>query len=61
MQKLGLPVPEAVAARVDKGLFYYRADLITREIENVKTLTEILSAQVIAPELWKKFSQPHYT
>lgn len=54
MQKLGLPVPVAIAARVDKGLFYYRADLITKEIENVKTLTEILSAQVISPELWKK-------
>jgi len=54
MQKLGLPVPVAIAARVDKGLFYYRADLITKEIENVKTLAEILSAQVISPELWKK-------
>lgn len=54
MQKLGLPVPEAVAARVDKGLFYYRADLITKEIENVKTLAEILSAQLISSECWKK-------
>ena len=54
MHKLGLPVPEAVAAHVNKGLFYYRADLITREIENVKTLAEFLSNQMADAEVWKK-------
>jgi len=54
MHQLGLPVPVAVAARVEKGLFYYRADLITGEIENVKTLAERLSAQGIDESLWQK-------
>ena len=27
MQQLGLPVPEAIAAHVEKHLFFYRADL----------------------------------
>ncbi|NOQ90417.1 MAG: 3-deoxy-D-manno-octulosonic acid kinase [Gammaproteobacteria bacterium] len=53
MQHLGLPVPGVIAARVEKGPLYFRADLITKEIENVETLAEILSAQKMAPELWK--------
>lgn len=53
MKKLGLPVPEVIAARVEKGPFYFRADLITKEIENVETLAEILSAHKMNPQLWK--------
>ena len=54
MRKAGLPVPDAVAARVQKQLFSYRADLVTREIENVKTLADILSEKVFDSALWKK-------
>jgi 3-deoxy-D-manno-octulosonic acid kinase len=54
MYKLGLPVPVAVAARVDKGLFSYRADLVTREIEQVKTLADMLSSQKIDDYLWQE-------
>jgi len=54
MQLLGLPVPEAIAARVEKHLFYFRADLITREIENVQTLADILNKQVVDAGVWKK-------
>ena len=53
MQAMGLPVPDAVAACVEKGPFYFRADLITREIEGVKTLADILSAGEIETMLWK--------
>ena len=54
MNELGLPVPDAVAARVEKKLFSYRADLITREIENVKTLADVISEQTLSAVSWKK-------
>jgi 3-deoxy-D-manno-octulosonic acid kinase len=54
MRQLGLPVPEAVAAHVKKGLFYYRADLITEKIENTKTLADVLIEKLITTEQWKK-------
>ena len=54
MRQLGLPVPDAVAAHVEKGLFYYRADLITEKIENSKTLADVLEKDTITTEQWKK-------
>ncbi len=54
MQQLGLPVPVAIAARVEKGPFYFRVDLITREIENAETLADVLIKQVIDINAWKK-------
>ena len=53
MRRLGLPVPEAVAAHVKKGLLSYRADLITEKIENAETLAEFLFEKGIATEQWK--------
>jgi 3-deoxy-D-manno-octulosonic acid kinase len=54
MQQLGLPVPEAIAARVEKSPFYFRADLITREIENAQTLADVLMKQSVDTEIWNK-------
>ena len=54
MRQLGLPVPEAVAAHVEKGLFYYRADLITEKIEHSQTLADALEKNSISDERWKK-------
>ena len=54
MKKLGLPVPAAIAARVKRGVLYYRADLITQMIENSKTLADVLIDKEIADELWKQ-------
>ncbi len=54
MQQLGLAVPEAVAAHVEKYLFFYRADLITREIENAETLADVLIKQAINADSWRK-------
>ena len=54
MQKLGLAVPEAIAAHVEKHLLFYRADLITREIENAETLADLLSKRAIDADTWKK-------
>lgn len=54
MRSFDLPVPDAVAAHVKKGLFYYQADLITRKLENTKTLSDVLSAGNVSSEQWGK-------
>jgi 3-deoxy-D-manno-octulosonic acid kinase len=41
----GLPTPAPIAARYRRRGPYYRADLITRTIENARTLTEIITAR----------------
>jgi 3-deoxy-D-manno-octulosonic acid kinase len=57
LHALGLPVPQAVAARVDKHLCFYQADLITREIEDVSTLADVLSIQALDAETWNSIGQ----
>ena len=52
MHQLGLPVPDVIAAHVEKGPFYFRADLITREIENAETMADVLSARKMDGNLW---------
>jgi len=54
MQQLGLPVPDAVAAHVDKRTYYYRADLITVKIENSMTLADVLEKKPLSDQLWEK-------
>lgn len=54
MQELKLPVPDAVAAHVKKSLFFYRADLITRKIENTRTLSDCLTSDTLNSEQWEK-------
>jgi 3-deoxy-D-manno-octulosonic acid kinase len=54
MSQLGLPVPQAVAAHVEKALILYRANLITEEIKEAKTLADVLSKKSIDAEQWKK-------
>lgn len=54
MHQLGLPVPRAVAAHVEKALFSYTADLVTEEIKDAKTLADVLSKTSIDAEQWKK-------
>lgn len=54
MRDYNLPVPEAVAARVKKGLLFYRADLITQEIEKARTLSDIISSKHIDRDVWHK-------
>lgn len=54
MHHLGLPVPRAVAAHVEKALFCYVADLVTEEIKHAKTLADILTVSSIDAGQWKK-------
>ena len=57
MYALGLPVPQAAAAHVKKGLLTYTADLITVEISDAETLADILAESSIAAGQWKKIGQ----
>lgn len=52
MRSFDLPVPNAVAARVIKGLFFYQADLITQKIEDTKTLSDVLNEGSVSSEQW---------
>ena len=53
MEVLDLPVPQAVAARVEKKGLYYHCDLITEEIEDVKTLSDALTGNMLEAEIWQ--------
>ena len=54
MRDFDLPVPEAVAARVKKSFLFYRADLITRMLQNTRTLSDVLEKQNIDNGQWEK-------
>jgi len=54
MRQLGLPVPEAVAAHVEGGLLFYRADLITEKINDSKTLAQVLTEKPLPADYWEK-------
>ena len=57
MNGLGLPVPIAVAAHVDKGMLSYRTDLITEELKQTETLSDVLSNRMLADENWQKIGR----
>ena len=57
MSGLGLPVPTAVAAHIKKGLLWYRGDLITEELKQVETLSDMLSGNKLAEESWQRIGR----
>jgi 3-deoxy-D-manno-octulosonic acid kinase len=57
MYALGLPVPQAAAAHVKKGLLSYTADLVTVEISGAQTLADILAKKSITADQWKKIGE----
>jgi len=57
MRKLGLPVPEPIAARcVVKG-FLYTADILMGEIVSSKTLAQMVFENKLPQEAWVKVGQ----
>jgi 3-deoxy-D-manno-octulosonic acid kinase len=50
--RLGLPVPQPVAARYFRHGVWYTADLITRRIAGVKSLATWIAAGPVAPAVW---------
>jgi 3-deoxy-D-manno-octulosonic acid kinase len=57
MQKMELPVPQAIAARCIKNGAFYRADILMSEIANTKTLMQSITQEVLKSELWVKVGQ----
>jgi len=53
LNKDGLPVPVPVAARVVRHGLLYECDLVTEQIQDVQTLSDILSSQHLSPADWK--------
>ena len=52
MRDMGLPVPQPLAAHVEHGGHFYRADLLTRKIENSQSLADILRKKSLPKETW---------
>jgi 3-deoxy-D-manno-octulosonic acid kinase len=50
---LGLPVPQPIAARYQRGWLTYRCDLITRLIPDTKPLSAALIAAPLARAAWR--------
>ena len=57
MRSLGLPVPDAIAAHANKGPFFYQCDLITRRLENTRTLSDTLTTGTLSSEQWVKVGE----
>jgi len=53
LRERGLPVPEAVGAFYQRGMFTYRCDLITRRIAGALPLSDLLEAKRLVPALWR--------
>jgi len=53
MQQLGLPVPVAVAAHMERGFLVYRADLITEKIANTATLADLIENAEQSVQCWQ--------
>ena len=54
---MGLPVPKPIGARVKKSGATYTADLITIEIENSKTLSELIIDDDADNNVWKSIGK----
>lgn len=53
LHERGLPVPEPIAARYERGRFTYRCDLITRRIEAARPLSVLLEARTLTVAEWR--------
>lgn len=53
----GLPVPQPVAARVVRRRLFYHADIVTRQIENSRTLADCLTDAALGAESWMAVGQ----
>ena len=57
LSAMGLPVPKPIGARVKKSGATYTADLITIEIENSKTLSELIIDDDADNNVWKSIGK----
>jgi len=57
MFDMGLPVPHPLAAQVEHKGRFYRADLLTKKIENSQSLAEILRKKSLPKESWAEIGR----
>lgn len=53
LRRRGLPVPAPIAARYVRGLFTYRADLITELLPGTRTLTDTITGRDLPESGWR--------
>lgn len=53
LRGLGLPVPAPVAARYVRDAFTYRADLITEQLPETRTLADCITGVALPAEHWR--------
>jgi 3-deoxy-D-manno-octulosonic acid kinase len=53
LRRRGLPVPAPIAARYVRGLFTYRADLITELLPGTRTLTDSITGRDLPESGWR--------
>ena len=54
LQKLGLPAPAPIAARVIRHGLFYTADLLTRCIPDSQPLSRVLAQRALDDRLWQR-------
>jgi len=57
MRDMDLPVPQPLAAQVIHSGRFYRADLLTRKIENSHSLAEILRKKSLSKDAWESIGR----
>jgi len=57
LRELKLPVPLPIAARVQREGLFYRADLITQQIPDTKTLAQRLAIAPLTASLWQQIGK----
>ena len=57
MVKKRLPVPAPVAARYIRNGIYYKADIITREIPDIESLSDKLLGNSMTEKLWENIGE----
>jgi len=57
MVKKRLPVPAPVAARYVRNGIYYKADIITREIPDIESLSDKLLGNSMTEKLWENIGE----
>lgn len=57
MQSLGLACPKPIAARLNRRVCYYQADIISSKISHAQDLYQILLKGSLAADVWQQIGQ----
>jgi len=57
MKVINLPVPTPIAAKVERHIYYYRADLITQRIPDATSLGDLLVTREIEKSMWESIGK----